>query len=66
MTQPVAAQSIPQQSQTIISTDHELPQAQSIGNEDEVSIIPPSSSTEEEPKEFESDNEADNAPLLNA
>ena len=64
MTQPVVAQSVPQQSQTIAPTDHELPQVQSITNEDEAPIIPPSSSTEEEPKEFAGDDEVDDAPLL--
>ena len=59
MTQSVVPQSVPQQSQTIAPTDHELPQVQSIANEDEAPIVPPS---EEEPKEYE----ADGAPLLTA
>ena len=64
MTQSVVPQSVPQQSQTIALTDHELPQVQSIANEDEAPIVPPSSSTEEEPKESEGVDEADDAPLL--
>ena len=61
MTQLVVPQSVPQQSQTIAPTDHELPQVQSIANEDEAPIVPP---TEEEPKEYEGVDEADDAPLL--
>ena len=64
MTQSVVAQSVPQQSQTIAPTDRELPQVQSIVNEDEAPIVPPSSSIEEEAKESEGDDEDDDAPLL--